>query len=124
MDFKKEFENKYGLDLEEILPNAHFEQDKVERFITRQIELLETFCQSRNNTFSYKDLNDQKKNIFNQIVLEQMYWNLNTEDYSLVSGLDLSSGITIPLSELKSRYISPIVQTKLKAKGFCYRGIG
>ena len=117
MDLKKEFENKYGLDLEEILPNAHFEQDKVHRFIARQIELLETFCQSRNSTFSYKDLSEQKKNIFDEIALEQMY-------YTLVSGLDVLSGITIPLSELKSRYVSPIAQTKLKAKGFCYRGLG
>lgn len=124
MDLKKEFENKYGLDLEEILPNAHFEQDKVHRFIARQIELLETFCQSRNSTFSYKDLSEQKKNIFDEIALEQMYWTLNTEDYTLVSGLDVLSGITIPLSELKSRYVSPIAQTKLKANGFCYRGLG
>lgn len=124
MDLKKEFENKYGLDLEEILPNAHFEQDKVHRFIARQIELLETFCQSRNSTFSYKDLSEQKKNIFDEIALEQMYWTLNTEDYSVVSGIDLTTGISIPIIELTSRYISPTVQIKLKANGFCFRGLG
>lgn len=124
MDLKKEFENKYGLDLEEILPNAHFEQDKVHRFIARQIELLETFCQSRNSTFSYKDLSEQKKNIFDEIALEQMYWTLNTEDYSVVSGIDLTTGMSIPIIELTSRYISPTVQIKLKANGFCFRGLG
>jgi hypothetical protein len=124
MDLKKEFENKYGLDLEEILPNAHFEQDKVHRFIARQIELLETFCQSRNSTFSYKDLSEQKKNIFDEIALEQMYWTLNTDDYSVVSGIDLTTGMSIPIIELTSRYISPTVQIKLKANGFCFRGLG
>lgn len=124
MDLKKEFENKYGLDLEEILPNAHFEQAKVHRFIARQIELLETFCQSRNSTFSYKDLSEQKKNIFDEIALEQMYWTLNTDDYSVVSGIDLTTGMSIPIIELTSRYISPTVQIKLKANGFCFRGLG
>lgn len=124
MDLKKEFENKYGLDLEEILPNAHFEQDKVHRFIARQIELLETFCQSRNSTFSYKDLSEQKKNIFDEIALDQMYWTLNTDDYSVVSGIDLTTGMSIPIIELTSRYISPTVQIKLKANGFCFRGLG
>lgn len=124
MDLKKEFENKYGLDLEEILPNAHFEQDKVHRFIARQIELLETYCKSKNVTFNYKNLTTARKEVFDDIVLDQMYWTLNTDDYSVVSGIDLTTGISIPIIELTSRYISPTVQIKLKANGFCFRGLG
>lgn len=124
MDLKKEFENKYGLDLEEILPNAHFEQDKVHRFIDQQIELVETYCKSKNVTFNYKNLTTARKEVFDDIVLDQMYWTLNTDDYSVVSGIDLTTGISIPIIELTSRYISPTVQIKLKANGFCFRGLG
>ena len=124
MDLKKEFENKYGLDLEEILPNAHFEQDKVKRFIDQQIELVETYCKSKNVTFNYKNLTTARKEVFDDIVLDQMYWTLNTDDYSVVSGIDLTTGMSIPIIELTSRYISPTVQIKLKANGFCFRGLG
>lgn len=124
MDLKKEFENKYGLDLEEILPNAHFEQDKVHRFIDQQIELVETYCKSKNVTFNYKNLTTARKEVFDDIVLDQMYWTLNTDDYSVVSGIDLTTGMSIPIIELTSRYISPTVQIKLKANGFCFRGLG
>lgn len=124
MDLKKEFENKYGLDLEEILPNAHFEQDKVHRFIDQQIELVETYCKSKNVTFNYKNLTTARKEVFDNIVLDQMYWTLNTDDYSVVSGIDLTTGMSIPIIELTSRYISPTVQIKLKANGFCFRGLG
>lgn len=124
MDLKKEFENKYGLDLEEILPNAHFEQNKVKRFIDQQIELVETYCKSKNVTFNYKNLTTARKEVFDDIVLDQMYWTLNTDDYSVVSGIDLTTGISIPIIELTSRYISPTVQIKLKANGFCFRGLG
>ena len=124
MDLKKEFENKYGLDLEEILPNAHFEQNKVKRFIDQQIELVETYCKSKNATFNYKNLTTARKEVFDNIVLDQMYWTLNTDDYSVVSGIDLTTGMSIPIIELTSRYISPTVQIKLKANGFCFRGLG
>lgn len=85
---------------------------------------METYCKSKNVTFNYKNLTTARKEVFDDIVLDQMYWTLNTDDYSVVSGIDLTTGMSIPIIELTSRYISPTVQIKLKANGFCFRGLG
>ena len=124
MNFEKKFLEKYGLELNDVAPNGNFEQNKVKRFIDQQIELVETYCKSKNVTFNYKNLTTARKEVFDDIVLDQMYWTLNTDDYSVVSGIDLTTGISIPIIELTSRYISPTVQIKLKANGFCFRGLG
>lgn len=122
MNFRQEFLNKYGRDLESILPNGDDEQNKVNRFAKEQIEMLETYCQSMNISFSYDNLSQTKKDVFDAIVIDQMAWVLSTDNYSLISGLDIATGVTIPLEELEKRYVSPTVQMKLKAKGFCFRG--
>ena len=122
MNFRQEFLKKYDRDLESILPNGDDEQNKVERFVRRQIETLETYCQSMNISFSYDNLSQIKKDVFDAIVIDQMAWVLSTDNYSLISGLDIATGVTIPLEELEKRYVSPTAQMKLKAKGFCFRG--
>lgn len=122
MNFRQEFLKKYGRDLESILPNGDDEQNKVERFAREQIEMLETYCQSMNISFSYDNLSQIKKDVFDAIVIDQMAWVLSTDNYSLISGLDIATGVTIPLEELEKRYVSPTAQMKLKAKGFCFRG--
>ena len=120
---KKSFYQIYGKQLEPLILNDDNEQGKADRFIDRQREVLITFCKSRNINFNYEKLDEQGKNLFDYILLEQLYWVLNNEDFTLLSGYDVVNNQSVSISDIVSRYVSPNVQTRLRNFGFCYRGI-
>lgn len=120
---KKSFYQIYGKQLEPLILNDDNEQGKADRFIDRQREVLITFCKSRNINFNYDKLDEQGKNLFDYILLEQLYWVLNNEDFTLLSGYDVVNNQSVSISDIVSRYVSPNVQTRLSNFGFCYRGI-
>ena len=120
---KKSFYQIYGKQLEPLILNDDNEQGKADRFIERQREILITFCKSRNINFDYNRLNEQRKNLFDYILLEQLYWVLNNEDFTLLSGYDVVNNQSVAISDIVSRYVSPNVQIRLSNFGFCYRGI-
>lgn len=120
---KKSFYQIYGKQLEPLILNDDNEQGKADRFIDRQREVLITFCKSRNINFNYDKLDEQGKNLFDYILLEQLYWVLNNEDFTLLSGYDVVNNQSVSISDIVSRYVSPNVQIRLSNFGFCYRGI-
>lgn len=120
---KKSFYQIYGKQLEPLILNDDNEQGKADRFIERQREVLITFCKSRNINFNYEKLDEQGKNLFDYILLEQLYWVLNNEDFTLLSGYDVVNNQSVAISDIVSRYVSPNVQIRLSNFGFCYRGI-
>ena len=120
---KKSFYQIYGKQLDPLILNDDNEQGKADRFIERQREILITFCKSRNINFDYNRLNEQSKNLFDYILLEQLYWVLNNEDFTLLSGYDVVNNQSVAISDIVSRYVSPNVQIRLSNFGFCYRGI-
>lgn len=120
---KKSFYQIYGKQLDPLILNDDNEQGKADRFIERQREVLITFCKSRNINFNYDKLDEQGKNLFDYILLEQLYWVLNNEDFTLLSGYDVVNNQSVAISDIVSRYVSPNVQTRLSNFGFCYRGI-
>lgn len=120
---KKSFYQIYGKQLEPLILNDDNEQGKADRFIERQREILITFCKSRNINFDYNRLNEQSKNLFDYILLEQLYWVLNNEDFTVLSGYDVVNNQSVAISDIVSRYVSPNVQIRLSNFGFCYRGI-
>lgn len=120
---KRSFYQIYGKQLEPLILNDDNEQGKADRFIERQREILITFCKSRNINFDYNRLNEQSKNLFDYILLEQLYWVLNNEDFTLLSGYDVVNNQSVAISDIVSRYVSPNVQIRLSNFGFCYRGI-
>ena len=120
---KKSFYQIYGKQLDPLILNDDNEQGKADRFIERQREILITFCKSRNINFDYNKLDEQSKNLFDYILLEQLYWVLNNEDFTLLSGYDVVNNQSVAISDIVSRYVSPNVQIRLSNFGFCYRGI-
>ena len=120
---KKSFYQIYGKQLEPLILNDDNEQGKADRFIERQRGILITFCKSRNINFDYNRLNEQSKNLFDYILLEQLYWVLNNEDFTVLSGYDVVNNQSVAISDIVSRYVSPNVQIRLSNFGFCYRGI-
>ena len=120
---KKSFYQIYGKQLEPLILNDDNEQGKADRFIERQREVLITFCKSRNINFNYEKLDEQGKNLFDYILLEQLYWVLNNEDFTILSGYDVVNNQSVAISDIVSRYVSPNVQIRLSNFGFCYRGI-
>lgn len=120
---KKSFYQIYGKQLEPLILNDDNEQGKADRFIERQRGILITFCKSRNINFNYEKLDEQGKNLFDYILLEQLYWVLNNEDFTLLSGYDVVNNQSVAISDIVSRYVSPNVQIRLSNFGFCYRGI-
>lgn len=120
---KKSFYQIYGKQLEPLILNDDNEQGKADRFIERQRGILITFCKSRNINFDYNKLDEQSKNLFDYILLEQLYWVLNNEDFTLLSGYDVVNNQSVAISDIVSRYVSPNVQIRLSNFGFCYRGI-
>ena len=120
---KKSFYQIYGKQLDPLILNDDNEQGKADRFIERQRGILITFCKSRNINFDYNRLNEQSKNLFDYILLEQLYWVLNNEDFTLLSGYDVVNNQSVAISDIVSRYVSPNVQIRLSNFGFCYRGI-
>ena len=120
---KKTFYQIYGKQLDPLILNDDNEQGKADRFIERQRGILITFCKSRNINFDYNRLNEQSKNLFDYILLEQLYWVLNNEDFTLLSGYDVVNNQSVAISDIVSRYVSPNVQIRLSNFGFCYRGI-
>ena len=72
------------------------------------------------NRFVLSDTNKEK---VNELVLEQMYYVLNNFDFTTLAGFDMGLNSSVPLSEITSRYISPIVKEELKNSNFLYRGI-
>lgn len=123
MDLKKEFLKKYGIDLNTILPNGNDEQNKVSRFIEQQKQILITYCQTFNRFFNLEKISETKKEKFDEIVLTQMWYSINTEDYTAISGLDTINNTVLPISELAERFVAPLAKLDLKNNGFCYRGI-
>ena len=120
---KKSFYQIYGKQLEPLILNDDNEQGKADRFIERQRGILITFCKSRNINFDYNKLDEQSKNLFDYILLEQLYWVLNNEDFTVLSGYDVVNNQSVAISDIVSRYVSPNVQIRLSNFGFCYRGI-
>ena len=120
---KKSFYQIYGKQLDPLILNDDNEQGKADRFIERQRGILITFCKSRNINFDYNKLDEQSKNLFDYILLEQLYWVLNNEDFTLLSGYDVVNNQSVAISDIVSRYVSPNVQIRLSNFGFCYRGI-
>lgn len=123
MKISQQFLEKYGIDLENVLPDGDFPQNKVQRFFEQQKEMLILFCNNFNIRFNYDNLKEKQKSVFDQAILEQMYYVLNTYDYRTVSTLDIATGTTIPVEEVENRYIAASVKNKLKQYGFCYRGL-
>ena len=120
---KKSFYQIYGKQLDPLILNDDNEQGKADRFIERQRGILITFCKSRNINFDYNKLDEQSKNLFDYILLEQLYWVLNNEDFTLLSGYDVVNNQSVAISDIVSRYVSPNVQIRLSNFGFCFRGI-
>lgn len=123
MNFKQEFLNKYGIDLNNVLPNGNDEQNKVDRFVRQQQELLIAYCKSFNCLFDVANLSATKKDKFDQITLTQMWYALNTEDYTAFSGVDIVNNVVMPIADLTDRFIAPLAKLELKNNGFCYRGL-
>ena len=119
----EQFKEKFGIDLNVYTADNELDQDHVTRVYKRQKYLLETYCKSFNYNFNYDKLSNAKKEMFNDLVLEQIYYVLNNFDFSTLAGFDFGSNSSLPLAELRERYVSPIVKEQLKNSGFAYRGL-
>lgn len=119
----EQFKEKFGIDLNVYTSDNELDQDHVTRVYKRQQYLLETYCKSFNYNFNYDKLSNAKKEMFNDLVLEQIYYVLNNFDFSTLAGFDFGSNSSLPLAELRERYVSPIVKEQLKNSGFVYRGL-
>lgn len=120
---KEKFKFTYGLSLENYIEANDFDQDQVIRTFNRQKWLLEVYCRSWIHSFEYDKLSDARKVIFDDLVLEQIYYVINTFDFTTLSGLDIGTNSTIPQNEIINRYISPVVKEELKNRGFLFRGL-
>lgn len=120
---KEKFKNKYGLLLEQYLEASGVEQDEVVRFFNRQKEIVEEYCKSVICTFNSEKLSPLYYDKFETWVFEQMYYVLNTYDYTIVAGIDVGTNSTLPLQELVNRYLSPFLKYKINNSGVLFRGL-
>lgn len=119
----EQFKNKHGLDLNVYCQNNGFDQDHVLRVYNRQKYILEIYCKYFNYKFNYEKLSSTKKEVFHDLVLEQIYYVLTNFDFSILAGFDFGSLSSLPQEEILKRIVSPIVKEALKAEGFLYRGL-
>lgn len=119
----EQFKEKFGIDLNVYTSDNGLDQDHVTRVYKRQKYLLETYCKSFNYNFNYDKLSNAKKEMFNDLVLEQIYYVLNNFDFSTLAGYDFGNNSATPQEELIKRVVSPIVKEQLKSSGFVYRGL-
>lgn len=119
-----EFLNRYGVNLNNYINVEDTDdQNPIERIFNRQVYVLETYARVFNATFKYTNLTNANKDKFNNLVLEQIYYVLNNFDFTSLSGFDMGTNTSMPLSEITTRYISPIVKDELKNSIFLYRGV-
>lgn len=119
----EQFKEKFGIDLNTYASDNGLDQDHVKRVYKRQKYLLETYCKSFNYNFNYEKLSNTKKEMFNDLVLEQIYYVLNNFDFSTLAGYDFGNNSATPQEEIIKRVVSPIVKEQLKSSGFAYRGL-
>ena len=120
---KEKFKLKYGLSLDNYIEANDFDQDQVIRTFNNQKWLLEVYCRSLIHSFEYDKLSDARKLIFDDLVLVQINYVINTFDFTTLSGLDIGTNSTIPQNEIINRYVSPVVKEELKNRGFLFRGL-
>lgn len=119
----EQFKEKFGIDLNVYASSNGLDQDHVTRVYKRQKYLLETYCKSFNYKFDYNKLSLPKQEMFNDLVLEQIYYVLNNFDFSTLAGYDFGNNSATPQEEIIKRVVSPIVKEQLKSSGFAYRGL-
>lgn len=118
------FLNKYGISLNTYISQSNAEdQYPIKRIFERQKDLLSIYCRSFSHSFDYDKLSTRKKDKFNLLVLEQMYYILNNFDFSTLAGFDLGINSMLPLSEITNRFISPLVKEDIKMSNLVYSGL-
>lgn len=119
----EQFKEKFGIDLNVYVSNNGLDQDHVMRVYNYQKFVIEVFCKSFNRNFNYEKLSLSRKEIFNDLILNQIYYVLSNFDFSTLAGYDFVNNSAAPQEEIIKRIVSPIVKEALKAEGFLYRGL-
>lgn len=119
----EQFKEKFGIDLNVYASTNGLDQDHVKRIYNYQKFVVEVFCKSFNHKFNYDKLSNARKEIFNDLILNQIYYVLSNFDFSTLAGYDFGNNSATPQEEIIKRIVSPIVKEALKAEGFLYRGL-
>lgn len=122
LQFQDDYALKYGENLADkvaVLPKPM----QVEAFIERVSDIIDIIIGKSMPNFDETLLSDNQKEAIYKAKLEQAYYMANTEDYSIVSGVDFVTGQMLSQQDLFNRTVSPFAKQILTNAGLQYRGL-
>lgn len=122
----EEFKEYTGIDLDAELKNTDNNSNKVEAFIFRITNNLESFIQAqffKKLDYEYEHFTDYQKTHYKYALMEQILYIFKNGDLTTMSGLE-NERIVTPRTELRKVSISDNTINELKLCGVWNRHIG
>jgi hypothetical protein len=118
---KEEFRQRYGYDLEAIVPDDHDPSSKVERAIADVVDLVKEHILKYTRSFDFDDVEDAQNEYINKACSEQMAWEIKTGGFQRDSGYNAINGSLLPFPEIEKRVVAPNAKRILN-NHIIYRG--
>lgn len=122
-----EFKEYFGIDLEKELRDTSNPSNKVDSFLKRVANRMETYLNAnffRRVTDEYPKFSDFQKEHYKLALLEQAYYMFKNGDIYADSGYDPDKGIIANKKELNGLVIAPAARDHLRMTGLWSRHIG
>lgn len=104
---KDEFRNRYGYELDLIIPNDHDSSSKVARAIQDVTEKIKEHIQQNSFNIDFTNLSEEQNNYINKAAMEQLVWEIKNGDFSREAGYNAITGALLPFTEIAKREIAP-----------------
>jgi hypothetical protein len=118
---KEDFRQRYGYDLDEIVPDDHDLSSKVERAIADVVELIKEHILEKSLRFDFDDVSEEQNEYINKACMEQMAWEIKSGGFQRDPGYNAISGTLVPFSEISKRVVAPNARRILN-NHIIYRG--
>ncbi|MDD5292855.1 MAG: hypothetical protein PHW40_00915 [Candidatus Izemoplasmatales bacterium] len=119
---KEDFRQRYGYDLEAIIPNDHDPSSKVDRAIADVVDLIKEHILKYTRRFDFDDLSETQNEHINKACMEQLAWEIKTGGFQRDSGYNPISASLLPFPEIEKRVIAPnakrILNNHIISRGF------
>lgn len=118
---KEDFRQRYGYDLDQIVPDDHDPSSKVERAILDVVDLIKEHILKNSLRFDFDDVSEEQNAYINKACMEQMAWEITSGGFQRDPGYNAISGTFVLLSEVEKRVIAPNAKRILN-NHIIYRG--
>jgi len=118
--FINDYQNRFGENLGSML--EALPKPMTSTAFVNRVELLIELLLGKSPTYNPDKLSTFQRNQIHLAQLEQAFYMVHTEDYSIISGIDFANGQVVDKKQINTRIYSKVAYEVLEDSGLLYSG--